>query len=65
MNREDRFQNVLNSFKLQKKEQLSGKTILLVDDVLTTGATIEAAFVVLSQIKDVKLQLGLIALADG
>lgn len=65
MSREDRFVNVLNSFKLRNKAELTGKTILLVDDVLTTGATIEAACVLLAQAPDIKIQLGLIALADG
>jgi len=64
-NREDRFENVLDCFSLRKKDQLAGKTILLVDDVLTTGATVEAAYSWLSKIPNVKFQLGLIALADG
>lgn len=64
-NREDRFDNVLDSFSIRKQDQLEGKTILLVDDVLTTGATVEAAYSWLSKIPNVKFQLGLIALADG
>jgi len=65
MTREDRFNNVLHSFELTRKEALAGKTVLLVDDVLTTGATIEAAQVLLSEVPGLTLQLGLIALAEG
>lgn len=63
--RADRFNNVLNSFKLIQPEKLEGKSVLLVDDVMTTGATIEAAYTLLSPIKDIKLYIGLIVLADG
>lgn len=38
----DRWENVKSIFKLEDNHGLSGKHILLVDDVLTTGATIEA-----------------------
>jgi len=63
--RTNRFENVLNSFKLKNSELLDGKTILLVDDVMTTGATIEAAYQLLSKSSYIKFQIGLIALADG
>ncbi|SIQ67977.1 ComF family protein [Pontibacter lucknowensis] len=38
----DRWQNVEQVFVVKKAEEVSGKRILLVDDVLTTGATLEA-----------------------
>jgi len=42
LDREERAANVRNAFALREKEPLKGKRILLVDDVLTTGATTNA-----------------------
>ncbi|MDD4893705.1 MAG: ComF family protein [Candidatus Omnitrophica bacterium] len=39
----ERFLNVMDSFTVNKKEGIKGKNILLVDDVLTTGATCSEA----------------------
>lgn len=39
-NRDERWENVKGIFALRKPEQLEGKHILLVDDILTTGATL-------------------------
>ena len=64
-NRIDRFENVLRSFELKNESRLENKNILLVDDVMTTGATIEAAFTLLEKIPGISVQLGLIVLADG
>ena len=38
----ERWQNVQGAFKVRRSNLLEGKNILLVDDVITTGATIEA-----------------------
>lgn len=38
----DRWENVRSIFSVRKENDLEGKHVLLVDDVLTTGATIEA-----------------------
>ncbi|GAB3825137.1 ComF family protein [Pontibacter rugosus] len=38
----DRWQNVEQVFQVAKPEQVKGKHVLLVDDVMTTGATLEA-----------------------
>ncbi len=40
--RADRWQNVEGSFMVREPEKLLGKNVLLVDDVITTGATLEA-----------------------
>ena len=41
-NREQRWQNVEDIFVVQQPQPIAGKNILLVDDVITTGATISA-----------------------
>ncbi|PTN10644.1 ComF family protein [Mangrovibacterium marinum] len=38
----ERWQNVESIFELQKPEQFEGKHLILIDDVVTTGATLEA-----------------------
>jgi ComF family protein len=40
--RTDRVKNVENAFRVQRADPLKGKTVLLVDDVITTGSTLEA-----------------------
>ncbi len=40
--RTERWKNVKESFLIQKEHELYGKQLILVDDVITTGATLEA-----------------------
>jgi|SRR5687767_5310888 len=40
--RTDRINNVATAFKITSPQVLKGKSVLLVDDVITTGATLEA-----------------------
>jgi len=40
LKRQERLKNVVGAFKVRKKDKIRSKTILLVDDVVTTGATI-------------------------
>ncbi|MGZ3864490.1 MAG: ComF family protein [Bacteroidia bacterium] len=47
--REERWQNTIDSFELNNAEILAGKSILLVDDVITTGSTTEACVLQLQQ----------------
>ena len=46
---EERLLNVRNSFVLDRSDEVEGKNILLVDDVLTTGATCSEAASVLKE----------------
>ncbi|MGE5448031.1 MAG: ComF family protein, partial [Bacteroidales bacterium] len=62
-NRYERWQNVEGIFSLTHPEAFMGKHILLVDDVVTTGATIEAcAQAILSQ-TDAKVSIATLATA--
>ncbi len=52
-----RWENVEGMFGLKNPERLSGKSLILVDDVITTGATLEACARELLKVKDVKLSV--------
>ncbi|HMG83863.1 MAG TPA: phosphoribosyltransferase family protein [Ferruginibacter sp.] len=59
----ERWENVAESFVIKDRTALAGKHLLLVDDVLTTGATLEAAGKTILQCDDVKLSIATIAFA--
>jgi ComF family protein len=60
-----RWKNVETIFQLKNGESLAGKHILLVDDVITTGATLEACAQTLQQIPDIKISIATIAYASN
>jgi ComF family protein len=62
--RVERWQNVAGSFAIQNAAALQGKHLLLVDDVLTTGATLEAAASMLLQIPSVTVSIATAAVAS-
>jgi predicted amidophosphoribosyltransferase len=63
MSREERVQNVAGAFRLPASSKLNGKHVLLVDDVLTTGATLEEASATLLAIPRIRLSFMTIGLA--
>ncbi|WEK19719.1 MAG: phosphoribosyltransferase family protein [Candidatus Pedobacter colombiensis] len=61
--RYNRFENMLGVFSITDPTMLKGKHILLVDDVITTGATLEACGIVLFEAKISKLSIATVAFA--
>ncbi|HMO61326.1 MAG TPA: phosphoribosyltransferase family protein [Ferruginibacter sp.] len=61
--RTERWENVADSFIVRDSEALCGKHLLLVDDVITTGATLEAGGAALMQAKDTKLSIATLTIA--
>jgi ComF family protein len=59
--RYERWENVSGIFKVKDSRALSGKHLLLVDDIITTGATIEACCQPLLAIQDVKVSIAALA----
>ncbi len=59
--RTSRYENMKEVFAVKNTSLLTGKHILLVDDIITTGATLEACCNVLLQIPDVKISVAAIA----
>lgn len=61
--REDRWQNVEGLFTTDKDHFLENKRILLVDDVITTGATLDACSSAILNVKGTKLCIATLAYA--
>ena len=55
--REERWQNVKDIFDVNNPAQLAGKHVLLVDDVLTTGATMMSAGKALAHVEGIKISV--------
>jgi len=62
-NKLERWENVDNIFGIQNREQLSHLHVLLVDDVVTTGSTLEACAHALQMADDVKVSIAILAYA--
>ena len=59
-----RWENVKSIFEIQNEAVIRNKHILLVDDVITTGATIEACAQMLIEVPGVKVSVAAIAYAS-
>lgn len=57
----ERWENVAGSFIIKNENKLKGKNVLLIDDVITTGATLEACGSMLTAIENVKLSIATLA----
>ncbi|MBO4575149.1 MAG: ComF family protein [Bacteroidales bacterium] len=63
--RDQRWNNVKDIFVLKCPERLENKHILLVDDVLTTGATMMSAGKALMQVEGIKISVASVACAGN
>lgn len=61
MNRMERWGNIDGKFELSREEYLKGKHVLLVDDVITTGATLEACGTEILKAKGARLSIASLA----
>lgn len=61
--RVERWENVEDSFAVTNEQRVKGKHLLLVDDVITTGATLEASGRHLIKIDGVKLSIATLTTA--
>jgi ComF family protein len=59
-----RFENMQEVFTVNYPEKLINKHVLLVDDIVTTGSTLEACAIQLLKIKGLKLSIATIAYAE-
>ncbi|OGU50203.1 MAG: hypothetical protein A2006_06825 [Ignavibacteria bacterium GWC2_35_8] len=64
MTLKEREENVEGAFKVRKTENVKGKNVLLVDDVMTTGATINECGRVLLEAGANQVYAATVALAD-
>ncbi len=53
-----------HSFEITDTEKLAGKHILLIDDIITTGATLEACALALQKIPNIKISVATMSIAS-
>ena len=63
--RAERWQNVEKSFSVTKPELLEDKHVLLVDDVITTGSTLEACGQQILKVNGTRLSIATLAMASS
>jgi ComF family protein len=59
--RVQRWKNMESTFEIQNAQKISGKHVLLVDDVVTTGASLEACAWVLLTVPGVRISIACLA----
>jgi ComF family protein len=62
--REDRFSHLEHAFSWKFTEELEGKHILIIDDIMTTGATFEAVCQPIANIAGLKISICTLAIAE-
>jgi ComF family protein len=62
--RTERWMNVENSFRVAEPEKLRNRHVLLVDDVITTGASLEACALALGETDIASLSIATVAMAN-
>jgi len=62
LNRTQRLENVQSTIEVRNPELLRGKHVLLVDDIITTGATLESCIISLVESTEVEISLGTMAI---
>jgi predicted amidophosphoribosyltransferase len=58
-----RWENVKEVFEIRNYEHLANKHVLLVDDVITTGSTLESCILNLSKVPGIKISVASVAYA--
>ena len=64
-NRIQRMENIQDVFAIKNKDILENKHILLVDDVITTGATSNACWEALKQIPNLRISIASLAITNN
>ena len=63
--RYDRYENLKDAFEIKNSCEVVGKHILLIDDVITTGATLEACATTLLKLESVQISVASIGYVQG